>query len=320
MAWVCGVEEAGRGPVIGPMVMACCWAREEDEELLVRAGVKDSKQLTPAQRRRAYERLAALRERGVIGFATRIIEPGKIDEAVLKEGDNLNKLELRVSAELIRKAQEKAGIRKAIIDCPAARTGAYAEGVRSLLKKRIAVAAEHKADERYPVVSAASIIAKVTRDELLRELEESLGVQIGSGYPADPKTRAFLERVHDREEYAPIIRRSWSTYQSLAERKKQRRLGEYAAKREGGHEEELREFEFLLQHGFTPEPVKGAYEVVRMRGRDATIIKYTTGKIVIQGKEKERVTRLLRQAKKRKEGGKRKKRGGERRARGALTG
>ncbi len=306
--WICGVEEAGRGPVLGPMAMAVCWVRAEDEHLLREAGARDSKLLTPLQREGTLERIEALRNEKKVGFELVLLSPREIDAAVEGDGDNLNKLELRTSATLINTAIKKLGrerLAKALIDCPTKNTVKYANGIKRLLKGQgaadVEVIAEHKADVTYPVVSAASIIAKVNRDREIERLKEKVKRNLGSGYPADPLTQDFLRNNYKKKEYGDIFRKSWASYKNVAEAAKQRSLFHFQTeskeeeKREKKHAAELKEFSFLEAHGFSSEAPKGTYEVLRMKGPDATVIKYTTGKLLVQGKGKARVERLLRE-------------------------
>lgn len=303
--WICGVEEAGRGPVLGPMAMAICWVKEENEYLLREAGARDSKMLTPQQRESTLERLDALRKAKKIGYELALLSPKEIDAVVEGDGDNLNKLELRTSAMLINTVLKKLGkerLAKALIDCPTKNTAKYAADIKKLLKGRgakdVEVIAEHKADVTYPVVSAASIIAKVNRDRAIERLQERVNKNFGSGYPADPRTQQFLRENYRKKEYDGLFRKSWASYKNVVEAAKQRSLfhfqNEQEKEREKQHVAELKEFAFLEQHGFSFVPTKSPYEVLRMKGEDATIIKYTTGKLLVQGKGKARVERLLR--------------------------
>lgn len=303
MAWICGVEEAGRGPVLGPMAMACCWVREEDEHLLREAGARDSKLLTPMQREGTLERLEALREEGRIGFELLLLSPAEIDAAVEGDDDNLNKLELRTSATLINAALTRLGterMTKALIDCPTKNTAKYAADIKRLLNgkagKEVEVIAEHKADVRYPVVSAASIIAKVNRDKEIARIRERIGRDIGSGYPADPATQEFLRNHYAKSEYASLFRKSWATYKTMADAGKQRSLFQFGGKDAEKERRDAKDREalaFLTRHGFAFVEPTNPYETARMKGEDATVIMYTTGKRVIQGKGKARVERLL---------------------------
>ncbi len=319
MPWICGVEEAGRGPVLGPMAMAICWVREEDEPLLREAGARDSKLLTPSQREGTLERIEELRKKRKAGFELVLLSPEEIDAAVEGDGDNLNKLELRTSAMLINKAIASLGkerLVKALIDCPTKNTAKYAADIKRLLKgeagKRVEVIAEHKADVTYPVVSAASIVAKVNRDREIARLKERTGKNFGSGYPADPLTQEFLRNNYWQKEYDGLFRKSWASYKAIVEASKQRSLFQFGEgdERDGGerdgrldaekakrHAEELKKYEFLQSQGFSSQPPTNPYEVVRLKSEDATVIVYTTGKVVVQGKGKARVERLLKEEK-----------------------
>ncbi|MBR9692428.1 ribonuclease HII [Candidatus Woesearchaeota archaeon] len=289
MAWICGVEEAGRGPVLGPMTMACCWVEEKDSALLREIGAKDSKLLTPQQREETLERLKELKKKKKVGFELIILSPKEIDSSVEGENDNLNLLELRTSITLINKALKKKKITKALIDCPTKNTEKYAADIKALLDKDIEVIAEHKADVTYPVVSAASIIAKVNRDKEIEKLQKNIKQPIGSGYPADPSTQQFLRENYKEKKYKDIFRKSWATYKNVVEAGKQRSLfhfeteSEQEKKKEAEHAEEIKKFAALEQHGYEFVPPKTQYEILRMTGPGATVIKYTTGKLLIQG-------------------------------------
>lgn len=211
MTWICGVEEAGRGPVIGPMVMACLWT--QDEELLRRIGAKDSKQLSPVQREDIFEKLVGLKDAGKIGFTLAILTPQEIDAAVEGTSDNLNLLELRTSARLINEGFAQAKIEQALIDCPTRSTEKYGAAIAQLLEKPIKVIAENKADENYPVVGAASIIAKVTRDRLMIELANEFphyGFEQHKGYCTELHLAALNNHgptPHHRRSFAPVAAR-----------------------------------------------------------------------------------------------------------------
>lgn len=213
---VCGVEEAGRGPVIGPMVMAGVIIDEKDEHKLVDLGVKDSKLLSPARRRAMYPEILKL----VKAYKIIILSPREIDECLASEDINLNWLEALTSVKIIDSLKPD----KAILDCPSNNVQAYKEYVLTRLEKPIEIISEHKADLKYPVVSAASILAKVTRDAEIEKIQEKIGQDIGSGYPADPKTKAFLQANYDKYD---IFRKSWASYKRLIEGKKQSNLGDF---------------------------------------------------------------------------------------------
>ena len=199
--WVVGVDEAGRGSLIGELMVAAFAIDEVKEPELVRAGVKDSKQLTRGQRERLYWQLVRM---GV--FSVLPISPGEIDS------ENVNRLEERRLWDLLKILFRRVGgpseVRAIYID----RFGELKEIPARLrgVGYRGDLVVEPKADSTYPVVSAASIIAKVVRDWRLDVLKSMYGVR-GSGYPADPETRTWVMEVIRSGRRPPIIRYSWST-------------------------------------------------------------------------------------------------------------
>ncbi|MBI5389004.1 ribonuclease HII [Candidatus Woesearchaeota archaeon] len=218
MSIICGIDEAGRGPLIGPLVICGTSIDKSQEKKLIELGVKDSKLLTPKQRVGMFERIKEIvKEHMII-----VVPPQEIDEAVFSKTMNLNWLEAIRSAMIINKLKPDI----AYVDCPSNNTQAYADYVKNLLlDKNIKLIAEHKADQTYPVVSAASILAKVTRDREIEKIQERIKEPLGSGYPADPLTQAFLKNNYHK--CPDIFRKSWSSYQKVADGKKQKVLGEY---------------------------------------------------------------------------------------------
>lgn len=201
---ICGVEEAGRGPVIGPMVMAGVTIDEKDSDKLTSMGVKDSKLILPAKREKLYDLVLE----AVISYKIIILQAHEVDAALLDPDMNLNWLEAHTSAKII----DELECDKAILDCPSNNELAYKQYVEKLLSRKIEIVAEHKADLNYPVVSAASILAKVTRDREIMKLKQKVGEDFGSGYPSDPKTVSFLKGNFRRYD---IFRKTWSSYKRL---------------------------------------------------------------------------------------------------------
>lgn len=202
-----GVEEAGRGPVIGPLVMAIAVANNETIKKLEELGVTDSKLLTPKKREELYTKIKELAQVKVL-----ILSPSKIDDALLDPNMNLNWLEAKTSSTLINSVD----VDKVILDCPSNNFETYKAFVRKGLKKEVNLVAEHKADEKYTIVGAASIIAKVIRDREVTKLKELAKVDFGSGYPSDPKTISFLKNNWDKYDF---FRKTWKTYQKLSQKK-----------------------------------------------------------------------------------------------------
>ena len=215
---VCGIDEAGRGAVLGPLVICGALIDEKDEGKLKELGVKDSKLLTPKQRERIAEAL-----KKIVKYQLVVLSPKEIDDNVNGEnGSNLNWLEANKSVELINILQPE----KAIIDCPSPNTKAYHEYIAErLLHKKVKIVTEHKADVNYLVVGAASILAKVARDAAIEEIKKHVGEDCGPGYPANAITIQFLKKNWDK--HPELFRHSWSTYKEVAGLKKQKKIGEY---------------------------------------------------------------------------------------------
>jgi len=281
--YIAGVDEAGRGPVFGPMVMAIAAVEEDREGDLRAAGVADSKVLSPETR----ERLARHLEES-IPFEVVELSPAEIDAAVSQDGDNLNRLEARTTALLIHRLSRHVPLAEVIIDSPTRSTDKYAAEVNEALVQlghpgQIALRPEIKADANHAIVGAASIIAKVRRDAAIRALEAKHG-PLGSGYPSDPATQAFLganwREAHD------FFRKSWESYRRLAKSDAQPTLASFSPE---AHEGAVKAFEALRGHGFDFLPPTNAYEVVRARKGRVTVVRYTTGKTLVQGPDAERV-------------------------------
>src|SRR3989344_2255936 len=150
---VCGIDEAGRGPVIGPLVICGVMVDEKDIPKLKAIGVKDSKLLTPRRR----EQMAAQIEM-VAKHAFQIVTPKEIDETLRSDSMNLNWLEAVRTAMIINELKPEV----AILDCPSNNIKAYKEYLKVYLEnKELDLKADHKAESKYEVVAAASILAKV---------------------------------------------------------------------------------------------------------------------------------------------------------------
>ncbi len=217
MALICGIDEAGRGPLIGPLVIAGVTIGKEDEKVFLELGCKDSKLLSPRRRELLFD---AIKEKAA-GYSIIVLTPKEVDDALEDESMNLNWLEAVASAKIIN----ELGCDEAILDSPSTNIGAYVQYVQNIVDGKVRIRAEHKADERYPVVSAASILAKVTRDREIRKIQERVGEDFGSGYPADPRTQAFLKKNWDK--HPDIFRKTWSTYQKIVKAQGQKRIGEF---------------------------------------------------------------------------------------------
>lgn len=215
---IVGLDEAGRGPVLGPLVMAALAFPEENLQKLKWLGVKDSKLLSSEMREELFERIHEL----VYDFRIEVVEPDAIDLSLKTDGTNLNWLEADTSARMISELHADT----IIVDCPSVNIPAYTDYFKKKLGKTTAtLIVEHKADVNHIAVAAASIIAKVIRDRYVDGVKAKIGIDFGSGYMSDLKTQEFLEKHY--EEYSYLFRKGWRSVKDLEEKKKQKRLGEY---------------------------------------------------------------------------------------------
>jgi ribonuclease HII len=213
---ILGLDEAGRGPILGPLVMAGVVLDELGERNLVKLGVKDSKFVSSDKREELFPEIVGR----AVAYKIVVLEPKVIDAALQDSNSNLNWLEAKTSATIINELEADT----AIIDCPSVNIPAYDSYTRKLVVRNMKLVFEHKA-EKYVPVAAASILAKVTRDRIVAELKSKIGVDFGSGYMSDEKTQKFLEKYH--EEHSSLFRKMWLPYQAQVEKKMQKKLGEF---------------------------------------------------------------------------------------------
>lgn len=217
MPIIAGIEEAGRGPVIGPMVMAIVIIDSEKEQYLREIGVRDSKQLSPKRRESLFEQLTEVLQ----AYKYVIIPPQEIDAAVESKTTNLNWLEADKSIELVKLVTKDIQLDEIFIDCPSNNIISWRSYVENRLDIQLScLIAEHKADQKYPIVSAASIIAKVIRDGEIEKLQHKYQINFGSGYPSDPRTISFLKDwLKKYKKFPDFVRKSWATAKNLLQRK-----------------------------------------------------------------------------------------------------
>jgi ribonuclease HII len=208
---VAGVDDAGRGCVIGPLVIAGVMFKEEDLVKLVQLGAKDSKVLSPRRR----EVLAVELKRHALKHSVIKLEPKEID-TVVQTGRKLHRLN-RLEAQTMAKVIEMLKPDMAYVDASDVLEERFKQHILECLPFKVEIVSEHKADSKYPIVSAASIIAKVERDKEIEELKTKYG-DLGCGYPTDEKTVAFLQRYITRfGEYPDFVRKSWKTAKRVKE-------------------------------------------------------------------------------------------------------
>ena len=201
---ILGIDEAGRGSVLGPMVIAGVIVPEKMEKVLERMGVKDSKRLTPNRRTILSRKLKKMFEYEIV-----VISALEIDQ-MRADGINLNDIEKNAMRDLIIKLNPE----KAIVDAVDVKAERFQKNLCEATG--VNVIAEHKADDKYIEVSAASIIAKAERDAQVAEINKEFIKMggIGSGYPSDPTTKEFLSNF-TYDEMPDFVRRSWATVSKM---------------------------------------------------------------------------------------------------------
>ncbi|MFH0863412.1 MAG: ribonuclease HII [Candidatus Altiarchaeota archaeon] len=205
---VCGVDEAGRGPVVGPLVLGCVLVDGNGAKKLRELKVRDSKKLTPSRR----EHLEPLIKSIAVEWRVLPISPADIDR--LRKSRSLNVIEAQKTAQMIISLENRPS--KIIIDAADAVEANYDRKIRESLEAACPgyhideLVCEHKADDNYVEVSAASVLAKVARDRAIEDLKGEYG-EFGSGYPSDPRTQEFVRKIIASGESPDCIRRSWNT-------------------------------------------------------------------------------------------------------------
>ncbi|MDO5850423.1 MAG: ribonuclease HII [Methanobacteriaceae archaeon] len=214
-----GLDEAGRGPVLGPMIMGGIVIPEKKEKIVERMGVKDSKKVTPKRRAVLSRKLTKMFDYELVEISARDID------LMRAKGVNLNQIEKLAMKQIIRKLDSD----RIIIDALDVKEGRLQEEMQEYAGENREVLAEHKADENYLAVGAASIIAKHRRDQIIDELNRNYIKTtkdrngIGSGYPSDPKTKAFLKQ-YTYDTMPEFVRRSWGTVQKIKEEEETNKL------------------------------------------------------------------------------------------------
>ncbi len=200
MTLIAGVDEAGKGPVIGPMCVG--GVLTTDMGSLKKLGVNDSKKLTPEKREKLSEQIKNTADKTFVLE----VSAAQIDE--FRKVMTMNEVMVICFAGVLKELKPEF----AYLDAADVKPERFGRLVGERYGHKIKIISEHYADEKYSVVSAASIIAKVKRDALLKELSIKMGLSVGSGYPSDPKTKRFLEDwIRTHKEFPPFVRKSWKT-------------------------------------------------------------------------------------------------------------
>jgi len=220
MVYIAGVDEAGRGPLIGDLFMALVAIDDGAESLLRSLGVRDSKKLTRKRREELFGYIAGVAEAVLVA---RVL-PSDIDK------ENINTLEIKTLCRLIAEAYSTIEIDRIYIDA-FVDPNKITNYLRKCLEKSHIdnIVAVYDADSTYVVVSAASIIAKVLRDRHIDTLKQIYG-DFGSGYPSDERTIDWLKKYYQNyRAIPPIVRKSWKTIENTLGRS--HTLDRYTVKR-----------------------------------------------------------------------------------------
>lgn len=209
---IAGIDEAGKGPVIGPLVVCGVLCEEKEVEALKKLGVKDSKKLSPERRREIAEKLKRLVKYEVI-----VISPQELNSKM--ERMTLNEILKDVCAKIISKLNPDV----VFVDSFDVKPERLENELKQLTGKE--VIAMHEG-EREVIVAAASIIAKCLRDEMIEELKRKYG-DFGSGYASDEKTRRWLEDQIKKGEIPEIVRKKWKTVEKIRQKLGQKSLFEF---------------------------------------------------------------------------------------------
>ncbi|MEF8847923.1 MAG: ribonuclease HII [Candidatus Thermoplasmatota archaeon] len=201
---ISGVDEAGRGPVIGPLIVA--GVKFKNQDILEEIKVKDSKRLSPKNRTKLERIIKQKSDR----YETLKIPAKDIDD--MRKVMTMNEIEIHAFTKVIKKLKTNF----CYVDSADANEKRFGNNIQKNLNKKIKIISEHKADDTYPIVSAASILAKTRRDKEVKKIEKNLQkklkLPLGSGYPSDMITSKFLNTYIEKyKKLPPYTRRSWNT-------------------------------------------------------------------------------------------------------------
>lgn len=212
MSFVIGVDEAGRGCVVGSLVIAAYAIEEEKLDELKKLGVKDSKLLTLQKREQIFPELLKL------GKAAFVENTAEEITQLMRKRISLNEIEAMKAAGALHELQqtlEGKQISGIYVDSCDGVAKKFEYRLRKYFRPSAPLICEHHADFKYVVVGAASIVAKVCRDRSIEEIKKLVGKDFGSGYSHDERTIAFLkENIHEKH-VAKHVRHTWATAKNL---------------------------------------------------------------------------------------------------------
>ncbi len=206
------------------MILAGCLIESELEQEFKKQGVKDSKKLTPYKR----EILAEIIKAKALSYHIVTIHAKEIDSST-NSGTNLNTIEAIKAAEIINHINQGFDKIKVIVDCPSPNIEKWKAVLKSHITRldNLEFHVEHKADVNHIACSAASILAKSTREKEVARIKKQIGKDFGSGYPSDPVTKKFLEDYSKEHKKDGIFRETWKTWKQASSKKQQKNLEEF---------------------------------------------------------------------------------------------
>jgi len=202
---ICGVDDAGRGSMLGPLVIAGISLNKKNLKQLSSLGVKDSKKLSPKLREDLYKKIIKIAD----DYYVAKISPKSIDASV--KNHCLNTLEAKYMAKVVSKLNPDISY----VDSCDVNPARFGRKI-SQMSDNHKIKSYHHADSRFVIVSAASILAKVTRDRAIMKLRKDHN--LGSGYPSDSVTVKFVTNYYKINHVLPIfVRKSWKPVQKIVE-------------------------------------------------------------------------------------------------------
>lgn len=214
-----GIDEAGRGSVLGPLIIGYCSLNKEQEKYFKDLGVKDSKLLSKSKRLEFFKEITA----NCVEYSIVSIPAEELN--ILMNRYSLNEIEAMKTVEIMASLKQKP--KTLILDCPDTNSEKYKERIVNIFKKKnvvndIDIISEHKADYKYISVSCASVLAKVTRDRLMNDL---VGMEL-SGYSSDLKTIEYIKKyILENKKIPPFARDKWSTIENIVSSLYQKKIG-----------------------------------------------------------------------------------------------
>lgn len=221
---IIGIDEAGKGPLIGSLFVGFSIKELEKKEDLEKfqkelkeMGVKDSKLIPLDKIDQLYEKLQNIIRAKFVQLTPTLIDSHN------KKGGKLNELEIQGIIQILE--TEKPNL--VIIDALTANPNRFKNEIAQRLTFKCEIIAENKADTNFPLVGAASIIAKGLREKEIAQIKQNIKIDCGSGYCHDPTTIEFLKQHYNNKEFDFIFRKSWQTYKNIITEKLEKSLMDF---------------------------------------------------------------------------------------------